>query len=60
MRGWSGSVGSYCAGPADVELDSGRDEFVDDVAGVGHRPGEPIQLGDHQGVPGAARGKGLP
>lgn len=46
--------------PADVELDSGRGEFVDDVAGVGHRPGEPIQLGDHQGVPGAARGKGLP
>jgi hypothetical protein len=34
-------------------------EFVGDVAGVGDRAGEPVELGDHQFVAGAAGGQRL-
>jgi hypothetical protein len=44
---------------ADVELDSGGSEFLDDVAGIGQGAGQPVELGDHQGVAGTARGQRL-
>jgi hypothetical protein len=45
--------------PTEVQLDLAGGELVDDVAGVGQRAGEPIELGDDEGVAGAARGEGL-
>ena len=50
-------VGRVVHGPADVELDTGGGEFVDDVAGVGEGAGEAVELGDDEGVAAAARGE---
>lgn len=46
-------------GAADVESDAAGGEFVDDVAGVGDGSGEPVELGDDQGVAGSAGGQCL-
>jgi hypothetical protein len=35
------------------------DEVVADRAGIGHGPGEPVELGDDQGVPQPQRGERL-
>ncbi len=45
--------------PADVELDAGFGEFLDDVAGIGQRAGQPVELGDDEGVAGSAGGQRL-
>jgi hypothetical protein len=44
---------------ADVEPDATVGEFIDDVAGVGHRAGEPVELGDDQAVAFPAGGEGF-
>jgi hypothetical protein len=44
---------------AQLRPDASRDEGVADRAGVGHRAGEPVELGRHEGVAGADRGEGL-
>lgn len=44
---------------ADVQLDPGLGEFLDDVAGVGQGLGEPVKFRDDQGVAGPARREGL-
>jgi hypothetical protein len=45
--------------PADVQLHPGAGEFAGDVAGVGEGAGEPVEFGDHEGVPGPAGGQRL-
>ena len=40
-------------------MTSRRGEVVDDVAGVGQRPGEAVELGDDERVTGAAGGQRL-
>ena len=52
-------VGRVVHRAADVQLDPGLGEFLDDVAGVGQGPGEPVELRDDQGVAGPARCEGL-
>lgn len=42
---------------ADVELDTAAGEVFDDVAGVGQRASQPVELGDDEGVPIPARGE---
>ena len=44
---------------ADIEPDATIGEFVDNILGVGHRTGEPAELGDDQGVAFAAGGEGF-
>jgi len=46
---------------ADVELqpDAAGGQLLDDVAGIGKRPCEAVELGDHEGVAGAAGREGL-
>lgn len=44
---------------ADVQPHSAAGELVDDVAGIGHGAGEPIELGDYQRVAAAAGREGL-
>jgi len=39
----------------EAECDAPAGEFVGDVVGVGHRPGETVELGHHEGVAAAAR-----
>ena len=43
----------------EVEADAADGELVDDVAGVGDGPGEPVELGDNEGVAGTAGGEGF-
>jgi hypothetical protein len=52
-------VGGVVDGSAEAELDVPLGEVLDDVACVGQRAGEPVQLGDHQGVADPAGGEGL-
>jgi hypothetical protein len=40
-------------GAAEGQADAACHEGVADVAGVGDRAGEPVELGDDQGVPAA-------
>jgi len=40
-------------GPVEVEPHAARSQLVDDVPGVGHGPGQPVELADHEGVAGA-------
>ncbi len=44
-------------GPAEVQPDAAGGELVDDVAGVRDRAGEPVELGDDEGVTGSASGQ---
>ena len=44
---------------ADVEPDATVGEFVNDVAGVWHRAGEPVEFRDDQGVAFPAGGEGF-
>jgi len=44
---------------AAVELDLPGGEFVGDGPGVGQGAGEPVELGDDEGVAGAAGAEGL-
>jgi hypothetical protein len=53
----SDGVGRIADRPAEVELDFARCEFVDDVACVGQRPRQMIELGRDQRVARAARGE---
>lgn len=39
---------------AEAELDVPPGQLVQDVTSVGQRAGEPVQLGDYQGVTGSA------
>ena len=43
----------------DLQADLSAGEFVDDVAGVGQRSREAVELGDHERVAGAAGGERL-
>ena len=52
-------VGGVVDGSAQAQLDVALGEVLDDVPGVGQGSGQAVELGDHQGVPGAARGQGL-
>jgi len=52
-------VGGVVQGSADVEPHTGGGELVDDVARVGHGAGQPIELGDDEGVALSAGGQGL-
>ena len=45
---------------AEVEADVAAGEVVDDVARVGQRAREAVELGDHERVAGAAGGERLP
>jgi len=40
-------------GTAEVEPYAPRGQLVDDVPGVGHGAGQPVELADHEGVTGA-------
>jgi hypothetical protein len=42
---------------ADVQLDVAPGEVFNDVAGVGQRAGQPVELGDDEGVPVPAGGE---
>jgi hypothetical protein len=44
---------------ADVQLDAVGGEFVNDVAGVRNRPGEPVELCHNERVAAAAGGERL-
>jgi hypothetical protein len=44
---------------AEGQLDAAGDKGVADMAGVGHRPGESVELGHDEGVAGADGGQGL-
>lgn len=44
----------FVEGPAEAEPDVAFGEVLDDVVGVGQGTGEPVELGDHDGVAGAA------
>ena len=44
---------------AEVQAHAASGELVDDVAGVGDGTGEPVELGDHEGVTAPAGGQGL-
>lgn len=46
-------VGRVVRRASEIELDLARGKLVGDVARVRHRPGEPVELGDDQGVAGA-------
>jgi hypothetical protein len=46
----TGSVGSYTDAPK-MSLTFAAGEFVEDVARVGQRPGQPIKLGHHNASP---------
>jgi len=46
-------------GTAEVQADAAGGELGDDVVGVGDGAGEPVELGDHEGVTGPAGGEGL-
>ncbi len=46
-------------GAAGLHAHAATGGLLDDVPGVAQRPGEPVELGDHQGVPGAAGGQRL-
>ena len=52
-------IGGVVQRAADVQPHSAAGELVDDVAGVGHGAGEPIELGDYQRVAAAAGSEGL-
>jgi hypothetical protein len=52
-------IGGIVHRAADVELDAATGEVFDDVAGVGQRAGQPVELGDDEGVPIPARGEGF-
>ena len=52
-------IGGVVQRAADVELYAATGEVFDDVAGVGQRAGQPVELGDHEGVPVPARGEGF-
>jgi hypothetical protein len=52
-------VGLVVHGAAEVELDLAAGEIVDDVARVGQRAGEPVELGHDERVAGAAGGERL-
>jgi hypothetical protein len=52
-------VGRIVDRAAEVELDRAGGELVGDGPRVGHRPGEPVELGHHQGVPAPAGGQRL-
>ena len=41
-------------GAAQLQADAAGGQLLDDVAGVGQRPGKAVKLGDRQGVAGAA------
>jgi len=45
--------------PADVEPNTGCGELINDVACVWHGAGQPIELGDDEGVALSAGGHGL-
>jgi len=52
-------IGGVVNRPADVEPNTGCGELIDDVARVGHGAGQPIELGDDEGVALSASGHGL-
>ena len=54
----TGSVGSWTEPPR-LSLTCAAGELVGDVAGVGQRAGEPVELGDDERVAGAAGGERL-
>ncbi len=45
--------------PAEAQLDLTAREVLEDLAGVGQRPGETVELGDHERVTAAAGGERL-
>jgi len=47
-------VGGVVDRPTKREADLPRGEFVGDPSGVGQGPGQAVELGDHQRVPGSA------
>ena len=55
----SDRVGRVVDGSADVESHTGGGKFVDDVAGVGDGTGEPVELGDDEGVAAPAGREGF-
>jgi len=52
-------VGGVVHRPAQLEPDAAGGQLLDDVAGIGKRPCEAVELGDHEGVAGAAGREGL-
>ena len=52
-------VGGVVDGSADAELHVAFGEVFDDVPRVGQGAGEPVELGDDEGVAGPAGGEGL-
>jgi hypothetical protein len=52
-------VGGVVDLPAERQLDAAGGEVVADRAGVGHGPGEPVELRHHERVAGADGGEGL-
>ena len=55
----SGLVAGVVEGAAEGQADAAGDEGVADVSGVGDGAGEPVELGDDEGVPGADGGERL-
>ena len=47
-------------GPAEAELHVPPGQLVEDVAGIGQRPGEPVQLGDDRRRPSQHARRGSP
>ena len=42
---------------AEIELHLAAGQFVNDVASIGHGTGQPVKLGDDEGIAGPARGE---
>ena len=53
-------IGGVVDGASDAELHVLRSELVDDVFRVSEGTRQPVEFGNHQGVPASARGKGFP
>jgi len=51
--------GPVVCGAAEREPDAAGGELAEDAAGVGHGPGEPVELGADEGVSVADGGEGL-
>jgi hypothetical protein len=55
----SDRVGGVVDRPAQAQADLPGGELVGDRAGIRQRPGQSVELGHHQGVPGSTCGQGL-